>query len=255
MSEFCIRCDRPRYKRALCRPCYRKEPDVRAHEREYARRRKQGLDPNKPRCARGCDRAVYVRNLCSPCYKKEPDQRAVTRAHARKRYKERPEVRAYLIAEAKTYYAQNAERVKARYRVYREQNHARVLEREREYAAKNPTRAKDWRSVNREVVLSYAKAYSRANRKRRSLWQSIREARKRAGGSFTIGEWETLCKRYGYRCLACGKRRKLTIDHIVPLSLDGPNTIENVQPLCGPCNGRKGARIILYLKNSAKPED
>ena len=42
--------------------------------------------------------------------------------------------------------------------------------------------------------------------------------------------------------MCCGKAEPgdLTVDHIVPLSLDGSNLIANIQPLCAVCNGIKG---------------
>lgn len=50
-------------------------------------------------------------------------------------------------------------------------------------------------------------------------------------------------ERDGYRCLACGSTVDLTVDHIVPWSLGGEDTFENLRTLCRPCNSRKGARI------------
>lgn len=47
-------------------------------------------------------------------------------------------------------------------------------------------------------------------------------------------------------CLACGRREpaiRLTVDHIIPLSLGGTNSLDNLQPLCVECNQEKGARI------------
>ena len=32
----------------------------------------------------------------------------------------------------------------------------------------------------------------------------------------------------------------LTVDHILPKSLGGPDILENYQPMCAPCNTRKG---------------
>ena len=41
------------------------------------------------------------------------------------------------------------------------------------------------------------------------------------------------------------------MDHVVPLVLDGPNTIENVQVLCSECNSAKGDEAIDYRLNSS----
>lgn len=64
-------------------------------------------------------------------------------------------------------------------------------------------------------------------------------------GSFTHKEWETLKKQYNFTCPCCKKSEpeiKLTIDHIIPISKGGLNTIENLQPLCLKCNCKKNNR-------------
>ena len=40
----------------------------------------------------------------------------------------------------------------------------------------------------------------------------------------------------------------LEVDHIVAESCGGPDTDENIQLLCGPCNRIKGDRGMVYLK-------
>lgn len=50
-------------------------------------------------------------------------------------------------------------------------------------------------------------------------------------------------ERDGYRCVTCGSDRPLSLDHIYPWSLGGEDTLENLQTMCAPCNGRKGARV------------
>ena len=59
---------------------------------------------------------------------------------------------------------------------------------------------------------------------------------------------QNLCKRdycriHKYRCQMCYKRfpyEELTLDHIVPKSLGGPNIPENMTLMCRICNNRKG---------------
>jgi len=57
--------------------------------------------------------------------------------------------------------------------------------------------------------------------------------------------------RDGYRCMntKCGKSfrhdlKKLTKDHILPLSRGGKNTWENVTTLCQACNNKKSDRTL-----------
>jgi 5-methylcytosine-specific restriction endonuclease McrA len=81
-----------------------------------------------------------------------------------------------------------------------------------------------------------------------------------ASGAYTAAEWLALCKHYENRCLSCGTQlRSLTADHIIPLSKGGGNTIENIQPLCGPCNSRKGVNDTDYrdskVSNVVQPPD
>ncbi len=74
-----------------------------------------------------------------------------------------------------------------------------------------------------------------------------------APGQMEVGQWLAILGRYGYRCVACRARRHITIDHVRPLSLGGPNTPDNVQPLCVHCNVRKGNRLIEYRPDHLLP--
>lgn len=70
------------------------------------------------------------------------------------------------------------------------------------------------------------------------------------GGFHTTGEWETLKAQYNWTCLGCRKSEaevKLTKDHIVPLLRGGTDNIENIQPLCQPCNSKKGTKITNII--------
>lgn len=50
-------------------------------------------------------------------------------------------------------------------------------------------------------------------------------------------------ERDGGCCVECGARFELQYDHVIPLALGGATTLENLQILCAPCNGRKGASL------------
>ncbi len=67
------------------------------------------------------------------------------------------------------------------------------------------------------------------------------------GGFHSRLEWEQLKQINNYTCLCCGRAdKKLTKDHIVPITLGGSNDITNIQPLCLSCNIKKRAKIIDY---------
>jgi hypothetical protein len=59
-------------------------------------------------------------------------------------------------------------------------------------------------------------------------------------------------QRDDYRCLACGTKTDLTVDHIVPVIHGGTNVESNVQTLCRPCNSEKGTTTVSYMPPAAE---
>ena len=88
----------------------------------------------------------------------------------------------------------------------------------------------------------------------RHVFAQRRRARlKGARGSYTTAEWEALLAQHD-RCPMCRRRWEeiepppnretaVTVDHIVPISKGGSNTIDNIQPLCFSCNSAKGNKL------------
>ena len=50
-------------------------------------------------------------------------------------------------------------------------------------------------------------------------------------------------ERDGGRCVECGGSFDLQYDHVIPFSLGGATTVENLQLLCADCNRSKGATL------------
>lgn len=45
-------------------------------------------------------------------------------------------------------------------------------------------------------------------------------------------------------CAACGSRKRIEVDHVIPLFAGGTNDPANLQPLCRRCNSNKGNRLL-----------
>lgn len=83
-------------------------------------------------------------------------------------------------------------------------------------------------------------------RQRAIIEKHTRKAKIKSGGSFTEKDWKDLCGKYDNKCLCCGEEKKLSVDHVIPLSRGGSNTIDNIQPLCVLCNSKKGTKDTDY---------
>ena len=185
--------------------------------------------------------------------------------------KERPDglqsqCKPCLAAAKRAQYAADPEKHKARHREWAQANADHLREYKREYEQKNADRRlayfaayraanmeamrernRRWREANREYLRAKGRAYAKANADRyRAAWHRRRARIRSIGGGYTTAEWEALCAKYGHRCLRCGKSRRLTVDHVLPLSKGGGNVIGNLQPLCRSCNCSKGTRHIDY---------
>lgn len=109
------------------------------------------------------------------------------------------------------------------------------LQRQREKYAANP-----------EKTLAANRAWAKANPEKAALVHRIKRQRKRAAGTLSTADWRSVLAAYGSACLCCGSDDPPTIDHVVPLSRGGSNTVDNVQPLCNGCNMRKATKTIDY---------
>lgn len=90
----------------------------------------------------------------------------------------------------------------------------------------------------------YHRNYCNSHKENIAHLKARRYAREKGAiGSHTLEEWDALKDSYGNVCAYCGKSKKLTKDHIIPLSKGGTDYIENIQPLCRNCNSKKHNHI------------
>jgi 5-methylcytosine-specific restriction endonuclease McrA len=165
-----------------------------------------------------CGRHGY----CKPCVKLyELENRPKNRARRKEYGREYHRLRGYKYTDAQ----------RAWHRDNYQKNKARLQARNKAWAKANPDKI---RRLSLEGT-------NRRNARLRG-----------AEGSHTHEEWTDLVEKCGHRCVRCGEAKPLTKDHIVPLIKGGSDYIENIQPLCQPCNSSKGGRIVVnYLLDPA----
>lgn len=134
------------------------------------------------------------------------------------------------------------------YRAHREERLADQRQRRLDHAAEMAATAKRSKAKHKDRVITYNRAWRKENLALCNTYWSKRRARlKGNGGAHTPAEWAGILDRYGHRCLACGRMDvKLTKDHVIPVTQGGTDNVENLQPLCLPCNASKGDRTIDY---------
>lgn len=87
-------------------------------------------------------------------------------------------------------------------------------------------------------------------KKERSLKLSIKKQKVNINKGTNYNRWLKLryaaIRKYGNKCLCCGSREKIHVDHIKPRSKFPELTweISNLQILCEKCNQGKGAKYI-----------
>lgn len=86
--------------------------------------------------------------------------------------------------------------------------------------------------------------------KKNIRWHKRRAKLKGSGGSHTIKEWEEAKVKYNNKCAICKKKKKLTKDHIIPITKEGTDYISNIQPLCSTCNIKKGNKLNYEHKRT-----
>lgn len=118
-------------------------------------------------------------------------------------------------------------------RLYRERHPEQIREKERRYRKNNP------------------EAYRRKGR----LDTGRRRIRKaNLPGSHTMKEWIELCAKFGNRCVCCGVHESVSTlarDHVIPITKPlSTDDISNIQPLCQPCNSKKGNRHTMDYRDT-----
>jgi 5-methylcytosine-specific restriction endonuclease McrA len=182
-----------------------------------------------------------ARNRSKKWRKDNPGKRAES---DRKRYYSNPEK---YRQDRKKWCRNNPDKVREKGKKWRDENPNYLKNYYQENKSTHYAKAREWIKKNPEKNREYKRKWKRNNPEANIVYKHKRRAKKaKAGGGFTIKEWKQLCEKYDNKCLACGKHKKLTVDHVIPIAKGGHSNISNIQPLCRVCNSKKNARIIDY---------
>jgi 5-methylcytosine-specific restriction endonuclease McrA len=166
-----------------------------------------------------------------------------------------------LTTQRKKWQENNSEYLKVKNAEYYQQNKDIIAKRVREYQVANPEKRAIWSKTyavshpeeHRARVIAWKKANTDKVRESKRRSQHKRNALKLGNGHETYTE-EQLLETYGVDCHICespvnleaprksglaGWELGLHVDHLIPLSKGGPNTLENVRPAHGLCNVKK----------------
>lgn len=121
----------------------------------------------------------------------------------------------------------------------------------KEYYIRNKTKRSEYYENTKEYIKEYKKSYKATDKGKIAKRRDNAKRRRSKVNTpkqllLTVNQWNFVLDLFSSCCACCGKSENITIDHIIPLSKGGLDTVFNVQPLCVNCNSSKSAKYIDY---------
>lgn len=122
-----------------------------------------------------------------------------------------------------------------------------------------------WAKANRQKVRDYQRQWEADNRPRLRILKARRASKRRAlelNNQHQFYTEQQVLDMYGTCCYLCDKEIDLTaprqsgaqgwetslhIDHLVPISKGGSDSLDNVRPTHGQCNLKKGSQMLTKI--------
>lgn len=246
----------------LCQPCreamrtYRREnynPDVnRKHAKKYKEANKELVKQRQKKYTKLLDPEIKAANKAARKAVRAEIANSPERIEAKKA-RQREASKAYRLA--------NKEKIKAKQREYGIKNRDSLRESSRRHRAKNPeqyaAKRHEYYIKNKERIDETRKEWLASKPHYRAEVDRRRRARKAENGyeNYTT---EQVLELYGDVCYICNESIDLTaerqpgragweeglhIDHFIPISKSGPDTLANVRPTHGRCNLQKQSNL------------
>ena len=157
----------------------------------------------------------------------------------------------------KEYYQNNKEQILELKKEYYQDNKEQIIERQKEHYQNNKEQKKEYQKEhyqnNKEKIRESQKEYNQNNTHKKREYERKRRALKQRNIHKPYTEDQVL-KLYGAACHICKKpvslsanrspgapgwEQGLHLDHVIPISKGGPDTLDNVKPAHGLCNLQK----------------
>lgn len=204
-----------------------------------------GGSPRRLYCD-SCKKRMAVERVA--VWRKENPEKA--RELRDKEYAENAEV---IKARSKQWYLDNTDQAKASSKEWREANPEKMRGYWADWFSKpgNAAKAKAWVSAwmraHPEKIKAYWKKWYIENQDTLRRLASHR-AQTYAASDFTFEDWIAILEVFGHQCAYClCSDKKLTMDHVLPLSKGGTHTADNIVPACKSCNSRKNNRPLFVM--------
>lgn len=99
----------------------------------------------------------------------------------------------------------------------------------------------------RDKRLAYAIDYARSHPEVGQATKRRRRAAVQSNGLYRFNgkDWKRCMDRFGGKCFYCGEKKRLSMDHVVPVSRGGSHGAGNIVPACVSCNASKNSSFVV----------